>query len=201
MNRLEKRLAASPLGAIEKRKNDDPTPTNSSSSQPTVPSSRLAKAAEQIPNALRLDPALLSGEAGVFYGRMRTIIEVEIVKIDNKDYTTNIHEDEAFKLVYKQGLELDRKNLIGINCQWRGRPIINFRLCDPIDINTLPESFEYGKKENLEDGTQKILVVKGIVKGVSQSRENSRPKSNEVWVRLENIGWKLTHTQMKQWMA
>jgi len=156
MNRIAKRLAASPLEANEKRKNDDPTPKNSVSSQTTTSTSRLARAAASSESReLRLDPVLLSGAAGIYHGQMRTVIEVEIVEIDGKDYTTNIHEDEAFKLVYKQGLELDRKNLIGINCQWRCRPIINFRLRTPVDVTKLPETFEYGKKENKEDGSQK----------------------------------------------
>jgi len=203
MNRIAKRLAESPLEGNDKRKNDEPTPTNSMSTQPKSPGSRVARAAATSEGrTLRLDPALLSGEAGIYYGRMRTIIEVEILEIDKKPYTTNIHEDEAFKLVYKQGLELDRKNLIGINCQWRGNPIINFRLRNPVYITKLPETFEYGKKENMEGGLQRIMVVKGIVKGVKRPEEyqNRQKESNSVWVRLENIGWKLTHNQIKHWL-
>jgi len=144
-----------------------------------------------------LDSKLIDGIPGQYYGGFRDVIEVEIVSIDGKPYTTNMRSSDAIRNIFMGYLDLDKNSLIGVQISWRGRPHIAFRVKEKIPIDSLPHLFTYEKEKTLEDGTTHISTIKCVVKGVRPDR--SFYDDGTRTVTFEKCGWKITHPQIEKW--
>jgi len=145
-----------------------------------------------------LDPNLVDGIPGHFYGGKRDVIEVEIVSIDGQPYTTNIRSSDAIRDIYMGSLKMDKNEIIGVQVSWKGRPNIMFRLKHKISIDNLPQRFTYDKEKVLEDGSKITNTISCMIKGVRPPRTVD---DGTRWVTFEKCGWKLTHPQIEQWAS
>ena len=67
-------------------------------------------------------------------GPWRDVITIDILTINDDDYKGTVRPREAKDAIYKMALGLDINNLHGIKMEYRGHPVISFRLINPIDI-------------------------------------------------------------------
>jgi len=154
-----------------------------------------------------LDPVLVSGQAGIFRGKFRTIIEVEIKSIDDQPFTTNMNEVEAIRKIYIGALGLDKEELIGVQSTWKGVSLVSFRVSNPIDIDSLLSTFCIERKIELDTGEEINQSIRCNVRGVNAHLRNKQndPKPRQVddnvrMVYFDKVGWKLDHEKIKKWM-
>jgi len=149
-----------------------------------------------------LDPNLMKGIPGQFYGRHRDVIEVEVLDINGSPYTTNMRSSDAIRDIYMKALGLDKNQIIGVQVAWKGRPLISFRLKEKIPIDELPASFSYEKETKLDDGSVINQVINCKIKGVRPPKLHvGYVDDGTRWVTFEKCGWKLTHEQVLTWAA
>jgi len=52
-------------------------------------------------------------------GKMRNLIEVDILTIDSQPYTTSFTQEMAYNEIYRGVLDLPKELIHGIKCAWR----------------------------------------------------------------------------------
>lgn len=145
-------------------------------------------------------------EGGTRYGKFRDVVEVDVLFIDGKDYTSNMTEREAHKYVCKRGLGIKRERIHAVKILWRGHPRVVIRLKEKINIDMLPPSFEYDKDSTNSDGTitkQKVVCdVLGIRLPSDLPRTRTRVEESPEgpwvrWVKIEGTGFDTNRDKLK----
>lgn len=134
-------------------------------------------------------------------GKMRDVIEIEVLMLDGEPYTAQMSEIETYKLIYRKALDLDKAIFQGIKFKWVGHPVISIRLKELIDIDKLPKTFEYKKSDFDRDGNEIERTVTCEIKGVRDaSFIPQRPRSDNPdetfwpitrWIKIEGTGYNL----------
>lgn len=183
MERLRKRKDIT-LNESEKRKqpaNDETASQGSVISQLTSRIAALAGARSRAPSVGSISSALsfksngTAGtaepktgrttmtdldEKGTRFGKYRDIVEVDVLYIDGKDYTTNMSINETHKYICRIGLHIKRSRIHAVKTIWIGHPLVIIRLIDKIDIDCLPPNFMFDKETTNKKGellTQKVV--------------------------------------------
>ena len=68
-------------------------------------------------------------------GAWRDVITVDILQVNGEDYKGTVKPREALEAVYKTPLHQNVDNLHGVKIEFRGHPVINFRLKTHINID------------------------------------------------------------------
>lgn len=140
-------------------------------------------------------------------GKMRNLIEVDVHMIDGTPYTAQISEIEAYKLIYRQGLDMDSAIFYGIRLLWAGHPLIEFRLRESVDIDTLPKTFRYRKPDFDIDGKEISRIVTCEIRGVrdpnqekSKSDKRDEPEVWPItrWVKIEGTTYDMPRSYLER---
>ena len=97
-------------------------------------------------------------------GPWRNVVTVEILWINGEDYKGTVRPREAKVAVYETALGLDLNNLHGIDIEFRGHPVISYRLKTQINVDLkfgLTDRFCYNR--TVGERTDKI---EGKIPGV-----------------------------------
>jgi len=142
----------------------------------TGSTSTLATAVSQISSRLlmpkkKLDDNIVNGIPGHHFGGKRDVIEVEIVNMDGKLFSTNMRSSDAIRDIFIGALRMDKNQIIRVQVAWKGKPVISFRLKEKISIDSLPYRFSYKKKTVLENGKEIINTFNCAIKGARPPRE------------------------------
>ena len=68
-------------------------------------------------------------------GAWRDISTVDILQVNGEDYKGTVKPREALEAVFKTALHQNVDNLHGVKIEFRGHPVINFRLKTHINID------------------------------------------------------------------
>lgn len=138
---------------------------------------------------------------GTRSGKNRDIIEVDVYMMDGEPYTAQISDIEAYKLIYRKGLDLDKAIFYGVKVSWAGHPLVVFRTKETVDIDKLPKTFEYSKSDFDRDGNEISRTVTCEVRGVRDPNQAPQPRRDRVdddnifpkmrWIKLEGTGYDL----------
>jgi len=118
-------------------------------------------------------------------GKMRNLIEIDVLTIDNRPYKTNITQEMAYNEIYRGELDLPKELIHGIKCSWRGHPLITIKLASCIDIDKLPAKFDYYRHlvENGEETGQYKISCE--IRGVRTMDYIPPTRSLERWLRID----------------
>lgn len=74
--------------------------------------------------------------ATVRVGKKRNLIEIDVMTIDDKPYTAQISEIEAYKLICRKALKLDKGIIYATKISWAGHPLVKIRLRETCCLKT-----------------------------------------------------------------
>lgn len=142
-------------------------------------------------------------------GKMRDIIEVDILLIDGDEYKGNVTEMEVHRYVCRETLKIKRSEIVAIDMHWAGHPLVVIRLKSVIDIDSLPKHFSYNKPGRDSKGAPIFHKVVCDIRGVKDEgtelfvRKPEEPENGPWtrWVKMEGVGFDLTETQLKEWLS
>ena len=131
-------------------------------------------------------------------GPWRNVVTVEILWINGEDYKGTVRPREAKVAVYETALGLDLNNLHGIDIEFRGHPVISYRLKTQINVDLkfgLTDRFCYNR--TVGERTDKIEgKIRGVRLGIPNlSRKDSRR------VKIKNCKWNFSEEQIMEWLG
>ena len=106
-----------------------------SSMAPAV--SRLSRRSinlRELDRALSFEPEVSEYVSRV-HGAMKDRITVDILTLGEQPFKGTIKIKEAQILIYKKCLQLTTDNLHAIEIEWKGHPVITFRLIEPVNVD------------------------------------------------------------------
>lgn len=140
-------------------------------------------------------------------GKMRNLIEIDILLIDNKDYKGSVLEMEVHQLICRKTLKIKRKEIKAIGMSWVGHPLATIRLENEVDIDSFPKHFCYfkpGRDTNGKEIQHKVVCgIRGVRDGTEEKprREEESPNGPWTrWVKVEGNSLDLSRTQIKDWL-
>ena len=132
-----------------------------------------------------------------FSGPIKDRLTVDILQMGDDDFKGTIKIKEAKILIYKNALDLEVDNLHGVEIEWRGHPVITFRLKTPIDVDQHFRSdiFRYDRKTR--DG--EVLAIKGKVRGLRLGQETF-VRGDEKRIKIKNCKWSMKESELLEWL-
>ena len=131
-------------------------------------------------------------------GPWRNVVTVEILWINGEDYKGTVRPREAKVAVYETALGLDLNNLHGIDIEFRGHPVISYRLKTQINVDEkfgLTDRFCYNRIVG-----EKTDKIEGKIRGVRMGVPNfSRKDSRRV--KIKNCKWNFSEEQIMEWLS
>lgn len=153
-------------------------------------------------------PAPEHNFGGTKSGKMRNIIEIDVLHIDGEEYKGNIREVEVHQLICREALRIKRSQILSVDFSWAGHPLVIVRIKDSVDIDRFPKHFSYNKPGRDKEG--KVINHKVVceIRGVKdesmehfQRQEESADGPWQRWVKLEGVGFDLTEAQLREWLS
>ena len=133
-------------------------------------------------------------------GAWRDLIIVDIWTIDGEDFKGTIKPTEAKGLIYQGALGLSRENLHGLKIEFRGHPVITFRLKTSINIDGEFHSDVFSYERLDTDGPKKIV---GKIRGVripGRQPDEAFQHGEGKRVKIKNCNWSLRKEEITEWM-
>ena len=131
-------------------------------------------------------------------GPWRDVITVDILTVNDQDYKGTVRPREALEAIYKTALNQNIDNLHGIKIEFRGHPVINFRLKTEINIDQVfgSENFSYNRITG-----SAVDRIAGKIRGVRFQRDQEDfSKFNRKRIKVKNCNWGLTEDQIMEWL-
>ena len=197
---MSKRKDSSPLEGISKTKKFGDKRTEKGLSEDDEAENRLQRALSKL--SLDTNASSQSRRAteysfdGVNHGKLRTMIEVDVLTKDGEPFTRNMSEREAYEQIYRKSLKLPKANLSAIQRAWRGHPFFCFRTKEPVNIDELPASFSYKVMEACGDGEEEEVKIKCSIRGVG---DRGGPQVR--WVKIEGTSLNIKEEEIKKWLS
>jgi hypothetical protein len=194
---------------MSKRKDISPQDNPGNLKKPTIRMGERIQEAQRTMSEMSLTSQLSSKSrsdtsysfGGTNRGKMRTMIEVDILTRDGEPFTRSMTEKEAYKQIYKKSLMQTKENLAGIQRSWRGHPFFCFRTKVPVNIDTLPSKFSYTVLEINEDGEEEEVKIQCMVRGVGGGQEEGMDGPRVRWVKIEGTSLNIKEDEIKTWLA
>ena len=131
-------------------------------------------------------------------GPWRDLITVDIWSIDGQDYKGTVRPKEARDQIYQGALSLQRDNLHGMEFEFRGHPVITFRLKTQVNIDLQFESEIFSYERLDKDGPK---VIQGKIRGIRLQTPNPDFYRGEGRrVKIKNCKWSLKEEEIEKWM-
>ena len=132
-------------------------------------------------------------------GPWRDVVMVDVLTANGQEFKGTIKHKEATKDIYQKALGLDRENLHGLKIEFRGHPVISFRLRSQINIDTAftTDGFSFTRKMGEEE-----IVIEGKVRGV-RDKSSAQPtfqKDVATRVKVKNCKWELMESDINAWL-
>ena len=136
-------------------------------------------------------------------GKFREKFVVDVLRIEDKPFKTNIGHKEAYDEIYRGSLGLERSNFHGIAMSWQGHPVLTFRVANAIDIDKLPAAFLFLRESADESGNEHELKIdceiRGVrVPGATSEKRDAFPKVK--WISIEGVDYDLENEELKNWL-
>ena len=125
---------------------------------------------------------------GTSRGKMRDVIELHVKTKNGEAMKTNITHKVAFNNIFKQ-FGIPREQLNGIQLNWRGHPMIEFRIRDKIDIDKMPPKLSYKLESINEDGSRTVNLYECEVSGVRDPNAHRKKENPQERKRQANLGF------------
>jgi len=133
-------------------------------------------------------------------GKMRNLIEVDILTVDTRPYKTNFTQEMAYNEIYRGLLNMPKENIHGIKCSWRGHPFITIKLANCIDIDELPAKFDYYRIVKEDDGVTGQYKICGEIKGVRTLNPSAPTRKPERWLRIDPDCYDMEEELLLEWL-
>jgi len=132
---------------------------------------------------------------------MRNIIEIDVLKIDNRPYLTQMTQEVVYNEIYRGYLGLPKENIHGIKCSWRGHPFITIKIKEMMDIDSLPAKFYYMRDVKEDDGTMNEYKISCEIRGVRQHDEfGNIPTKLSRWVKIDPDCYNADLEKLTDWL-
>ena len=132
-------------------------------------------------------------------GPWRDVVMVDVLTANGQNFKGTIKHKEATKDIYQKALGLDRENLHGLEIEFRGHPVISFRLRSQINIDTAftTDGFSFTRTMGEEE-----VVIEGKVRGV-RDKSSAQPtfqRDVATRVKVKNCKWALMESDINAWL-
>jgi len=202
---MNKRKDTSPLEGASKTKKFGDKRTDQQATRVGEEESRLQRALSQLSLASNASTQSRRATAysfeGVNHGKLRTMIEVDVLLKDGEPFTRNMTEREAFEQIYKRSLKLPKSNLSAIQRSWRGHPFFCFRTKEPVNIDELPASFSYTLLETNEGGEEEEVKIQCSIRGVGDGQGGGKGGPQVRWVKIEGTSLNIKEEEITKWLS
>jgi len=202
---MSKRKDISPLEGISKTKKLGERKTAAGNEGGEMGENRLQRALSQLSLASSTSSHTRRATAysfeGVNHGKLRTMIEVEVLTKDGEPFTRNMTEKEAYDQIYKKCLKLSKDNLAAIQRSWRGHPYFCFRTKEPVDVDELPATFSYIILELNGRGEEEEVKIQCSVRGAGGAQGADKEPVMVRWVKIEGTSLNIKADEIKRWLV
>ena len=131
-------------------------------------------------------------------GPWRDKLTVDIFKIGDQDFKGTIKVKEAKIEIYKKALNLKRENLHAIEIEFRGHPVMTFRLKQLINVDL---EFTRDTFTLTREGTDGPITLQGRIRGVRPvSGVGTFVKGDNTRIKIKNCKWSLDENDIKEWL-
>jgi hypothetical protein len=202
---MNKRKDTSPLEGINKTKKFGEKEMDQQAPRAGETENRLQRALSQLSLASNASTQSRRATAysfnGVNHGKLRTMIEVDVLTKDGEPFTRNMTEREAYEQIYKKSLRLPKSNLSAIQRSWRGHPFFCFRTKEPVNIDELPASFSYTLLETSNDGHEEEVKIHCQIRGVGDGQGGGKDGPQVRWVKIEGTSLNIKEEEITKWLS
>jgi hypothetical protein len=155
--------------------------------------SRLSINRRELDRNLAFEPEGPSGPVGPWKDR----IVVDILSVGGEDFKGTLNRKEAKLLIYKKCIGLSLDMLHGIEVEWKGHPVVTFKLEEKLNVDEYFSSdiIEYEKKSLNGD----ITIVKGKIRGLRLEKETFM-RGDEKRLKIKNCKWSVKESDIVEWL-
>ena len=132
-------------------------------------------------------------------GPWRDKLTVDIFKIGDQDFKGTIKLKEAKNEIYKKALGLKRENLHAIEMEYRGHPVVTFRLKQllNIDVEFSCDTFTFTR-----EGADGLDTLHGRIRGIrTVSGGGTFIRGDNTRLKLKNCKWSLEENDINEWLS
>lgn len=138
------------------------------------------------------------------YGKFRDFIEIHVLRLNEEPLKTSVNPQLGINIC-RMVLKLPRDEIHGIDLNWKGHPVIEIRLMNQINIDDLPESFNYSLKRagDLGDANYycEISGIRRYQHHLPRHEEEEDPDEPWFrWVSIEGTGYTQKEQVIKTWL-
>jgi len=135
-------------------------------------------------------------------GKFRNLIEIDVLKIDNRPYLAQITQEQVYNEIYRGYLNLPKENIHGIKCSWRGHPYVTIKVRDPIDIDSLPRNFYYMRDVKESDNTMNEYRITCEIRGVRTGDFDPNTANRKIsrWVKIDPDCYDMNCEKLTTWL-
>ena len=131
-------------------------------------------------------------------GPWRDKITVDIFKIGDVDYKGTVKLSEARCAIYKKALGLKRENLHAVEIEFRGHPVITYRLKERLNID---EEFHRDTFSYTREGVEGPVVIEGRIRGVrSMDGYGTFISGDQTRLKIKNCKWSIDEEVINEWL-
>ena len=131
-------------------------------------------------------------------GPWRDVVVVDILTINGQEFKGTIRPREAKDAIYKASLGLAVDNLHGVRVEYRGHPVVSFRLREQINVDTEFTSDRICYNRCSGSVTDKI---EGRIRGIRmEASPDGTSSSTRKKIKIKNCNWGLKEEQIVEWM-
>ena len=131
-------------------------------------------------------------------GPWRDKLTVDIFKMGEEDFKGTIKLKEAKNDIYKKALGLKRENLHAIEMEYRGHPVVTFRLKQVlnIDVEFSTDTFSF-----MREGAEGPVMLHGRIRGVrTVTGGGTFIRGDNTRLKLKNCKWSLEENDINEWL-
>ena len=130
-------------------------------------------------------------------GPWRDKVTVDVLKIGEDDFKGTIKLREARDKIYKEAMGLPRGNLHAVEFEFRGHPVITFRLRERVNVDQLFETDMIKFERETIDGT---VTIQGKIRGLSLGKETF-VKGDMKRVKIKGCKWSIEEEVLEKWLS
>ena len=132
-------------------------------------------------------------------GPMRDKVTVDIFKIGDQQFKGTIKLKEAKTKIYKEAMGLPRDNLHAIEIEFRGHPVITYRLKKQINVD---QTFESDLVTFTRDSPDGLVQIQGKIRGLRLGPgQETFIRGDSKRIKIKNCKWSLDEKILENWLG
>ena len=132
-------------------------------------------------------------------GPMRDKVTVDIFRIGDQQFKGTIKLKEAKTKIYKEAMGLPRDNLHAIEIEFRGHPVITYRLKKQINVD---QTFMSDLVTFTRDSPDGLVQIQGKIRGLRLGPgQETFIRGDSKRIKIKNCKWSLDEKILENWLG